>query len=81
MNCQICDLAHDKEGLEYCCAALISDKNEIVTAYNSAMSFAIGMRDMAPVFLSMWSEGDWKGIEREFPSFDLSTAKPCGYRV
>ena len=80
MNCPICDLDHDREGLEYCCAALVSDKKEIVQAYKSAINFAIEMRDMAPVFLSMWNEGDWKGIEREFPSFYLSTAKPCGYK-
>lgn len=81
MPCKICDLEHEGVGTSYCCAALICEKSTIKNAYNAAIDYAIEQREYSRLFLTMWREGDWSGISKEFPSFNLSTAAPCGYSV
>lgn len=49
-----------------------------ITAYNEALDFALDKVDDnydSIQFLKMWREGDWIGIERDFPEFDLSNTK------
>ena len=40
--------------------------------FNAAINFALDEADDGLIFLAMWREGDWKGIEQEFPDFDLN---------
>jgi hypothetical protein len=51
-------------------------KNELdIKAFNSAINFALDESEdasSAMCFLSMWREGDWEGISKEFPDFDMS---------
>ena len=48
-------------------------------AFNAAINFAL---DEAGgdglIFLRMWREGDWAGIAKEFPEFDLETTGNIG---
>lgn len=51
------------------------EKQQIGRAFNAAIDFALdgGAGYEGLVFLRMWREGDWDGIRKEFPDFDLST--------
>ena len=43
--------------------------------FNAAINFALDEADGEGLtFLRMWREGDWSGIEIEFPEFDLNDA-------
>ena len=43
-------------------------------AFNAAINFALDDADGdGLIFLKMWREGDWEGISREFPGFDLES--------
>lgn len=45
-----------------------------IKAYNEAINFAVDYaKDTAAVFLNMWREGDWDGIKKEYPDFDLTS--------
>lgn len=44
---------------------------EAVKAINSAIDFALDSADDGLLFLRMWREGDWPGIQNEFPEYDL----------
>ena len=43
-----------------------------VSIINSAINYALDHADDGLLFLRMWREGDWLGIEKEFQGFDLS---------
>lgn len=43
-------------------------------AFNAAIDFALDDAEGDGLnFLRMWREGDWEGIAREFPDFNLET--------
>ena len=48
-------------------------EDQMQSAFNAAIDFAIDEADGEGIlFLRMWREGDWDGIAKEFPDFDLS---------
>lgn len=48
--------------------------NAVVKEFNRAIDYAIDDgRTEGLTFLAMWREGDWDGIRKEFPDFDVST--------
>lgn len=50
------------------------EKQQVGRAFNAAINYAIDeAKEHGTLFLSMWREGDWDGIRKEFPDFDLST--------
>ena len=44
-------------------------------SYNMALQFALEEIDECDIkyFLTLWNEGSWKEIAKEFPDFDLTT--------
>lgn len=42
-------------------------------AFNAAINFALDEAEDGMIFLAMWREGDWEGIAKDFPEFDLNT--------
>jgi len=54
----------------------VSPREERLGAsFNAAINYAIDdAGDHGVLFLSLWREGDWVGIQKEFPGFDLTTA-------
>lgn len=45
---------------------------DAIHAINSAIDFALDSADDGMTFLRMFREGDWPGIQNEFPEYDLS---------
>lgn len=43
-------------------------------AINAAIDYALDLADDGLLFLRMWREGDWSGIQKEYPDFDLGSA-------
>jgi hypothetical protein len=40
--------------------------------FNSAINFALdGADEEGLLFLRMWREGDWNGIKKEFPGYEI----------
>ncbi len=55
----------------------MSLKTEI--AFNAAIDFALDdAGEDGLIFLRMWREGDWAGIAKEFPDFNLETTGDVG---
>lgn len=46
---------------------------KVCEEYNAALDYAIDVAERADMsgilFLSMWREGDWDGLKRDFPDF------------
>lgn len=58
--------------------AYMTEGEKTRLAFNSAINFAIDIAGSdGLLFLTMWREGDWKGIAEEFPEFDLNTTGQC----
>lgn len=49
------------------------DANQMQEDFNAAINFALeGADGEGMIFLSMWREGDWEALEREFPDFKVT---------
>lgn len=56
----------------------LNDMEHTRRAFMAAIDYALDPdTDCGDEFLRAWREGDWPTLVREWPDFDLSTARVC----